>query len=289
MGGHAVRAAAKSRLWAGRTRPTRPRRQERAIRIKVVSDIHGAADDLRREAADADALLVCGDLVNLLDYRTMEGAVVDAYGLEATRRFVALRTASRFEEAGRVLRRAAAGREDEVRGSIRAACRAQLEAVFGAFPDGTYLTHGNVDSPEQFADLLRPGVRHLDGEAVELDGLRVGFVGGGLPRGLRPHLSEVTEAEFAAKVARLPPVDVLCSHMPPAVDDLRFDVLAGRFEPGSQALLDYVEEQQPDYLYFGHVHQPRARRMRIGRTRLVNVGHFRATGRMLLHGVDVCS
>ena len=73
-----------------------------------------------------------------------------------------------------------------------------------------------------------------------MDGLRVGFVGGGLPRGSRPHLSECTHEEFAAKVAAVGPVDVLCSHMPPAVDDLRFDVVAGRPEPGSQALLDYV-------------------------------------------------
>jgi Icc-related predicted phosphoesterase len=71
--------------------------------------------------------------------------------------------------------------------------------------------------------------------------------------------------------------------MPPALDDLRFDVVAGRPEPGSQALVDYVEEHQPDYLYFGHVHQPRASRRRIGRTWLVNVGYFRATGRMLEH------
>ena len=71
--------------------------------------------------------------------------------------------------------------------------------------------------------------------------------------------------------------------MPPALDDLRFDLVAGRPEPGSQALLDYVEEHQPDYLYFGHVHQPRRSRARIGRTWLVNVGYFRGTGRMLDH------
>jgi Icc-related predicted phosphoesterase len=126
-------------------------------------------------------------------------------------------------------------------------------------------------------------VRHLDGETVELDGLRVGFVGGGLPRGRRPHLSECTHEEFAAKVAAVGPVDVLCSHMPPAVEDLRFDVVAGRPEPGSQALLDYVEEHQPDYLYFGHVHQPRRDRLKVGRTWLVNVGYFRATGQLLEH------
>jgi Icc-related predicted phosphoesterase len=253
------------------------------MRIKVVSDIHGAADALRLQAGGADALLVCGDLVNLLDYRTMQGIGPDIFGAEVMRDFVALRTAGRFEDAGRVLRGAAAGREDEVWHRYRTATRAQYEAVFAAFPEPTYLTHGNVDSPDQFQDLLRPGIRHLDGEAVELDGLRVGFVGGGLPRGASPHLSECTHEEFSAKVAAVGPVDVLCSHMPPAVDDLRFDVVAGRPEPGSQALLDYVEEHQPDYLYFGHVHQPRRSRLRVGRTWLVNVGYFRGTGRMVEH------
>ena len=151
--------------------------------------------------------------------------------------------------------------------------RAQYEAVFAAFPEPTYLTHGNVDRPEQFQDLLRPGVRHLDGESVEVDGLRAGSWAAA-PRGSRPHLSEVSHEAFAAKVAALGLVDVLCPHMPPAIDDLCFDVVAGRPEPGSQALLDYVEEHQPDYLYFGHVHQPRRDRLRIGRTWLVNVGYL---------------
>src|SRR5262245_55841766 len=253
------------------------------MRIGVISDIHGAADALARAAAGADALLVCGDLVNLIDYRTMEGIAVEVFGPEAARDFVRLRTAGRFEEAGRVLRSASEGREEEIRDRVRADVRAQYEAVFAAFPEPTYLTHGNVDRPEVFQDLLRPGVHHLDGAAVEVDGMRIGFVGGGLPRGKRPHLSEITHEAFAAKVAAVGPVDVLCSHMPPAVDDLRFDVVAGRPEPGSQALLDYVEEHQPDYLYFGHVHQPRAARLRIGRTWLVNVGHFRGTRQMVEH------
>jgi len=257
--------------------------REAGIRIKVVSDIHGAADALRREAADADALLVCGDLVNLLDYRTLEGPVAEAYGREAVRRFVELRTAGHFDEAGAALWAGAGGREAAVRAHIRTDLRRQYEQVFAAFPDRTLLTHGNVDSPELFADLLRPGVRHLDGEAAELDGLTIGFVGGGLPRGSRQHLSERSQDAFTAKVAALPRVDVLCSHIPPAVDDLCFDVLAGRPEPGSQALLDYVEEHQPEVLYYGHVHQPRVGRLRLGRTWLVNVGYFRDTGRMVVH------
>jgi Icc-related predicted phosphoesterase len=31
-------------------------------------------------------------------------------------------------------------------------------------------------------------------------------------------------------------------------------------------------------MLFGHVHQPLASRVRIGRTECINVGHFRATG-----------
>jgi Icc-related predicted phosphoesterase len=255
----------------------------RDIRIKIVSDIHGAAEDLRREAADADALLVCGDLINFIDYATLEGPVVEAYGLAAVRDFVTLRTAGRFDEAGAKLRAAVAGREAEAMAQVAANVRAQYEQVFAAFPDVTLLTHGNVDRPEAFRDLLRPGMRYLDGETADLDGLRIGFVGGGLPRGSSPRGAERTHEEYSAVVAKLPPVDVLCAHMPPAIDDLCFDVVAGRPEPGSQALLDYVEEHQPDYVYFGHVHQPRAARLRIGRTWMVNVGHFRGTRRMVEH------
>ena len=63
------------------------------MRIKLVSDIHGAAGGLREAAAGADALLVCGDLVNLIDYRTMEGIAVDVFEQsDAVRELVAADT-----------------------------------------------------------------------------------------------------------------------------------------------------------------------------------------------------
>src|SRR4029450_1277420 len=71
------------------------------MRIKLCSDIHGAAGGLRRAAAGADALLVCGDLVNLIDYRTMEGIAVEVFGPEVTAAFARDRTAGRCEEPGR--------------------------------------------------------------------------------------------------------------------------------------------------------------------------------------------
>ena len=58
-------------------------------------------------------------------------------------------------------------------------------------------------------------------------------------------------------------------------------------DSGNQATLlvgGRVAERGPDRQHpFGHVHQPRRRRLRLGRTWLVNVGYFRATGRMVDH------
>src|SRR5487761_949791 len=59
--------------------------------------------------------------------------------------------------------------------------------------------------------------------------------------------------------------------------ELLYDVQARRMEPGSTALLEVIRRTQPRYAFFGHVHNPLVRRVRIGRTECVNVGHFRAT------------
>jgi len=71
---------------------------------------------------------------------------------------------------------------------------------------------------------------------------------------------------------------VLCTHIPPAVPELLYDTAARRLEKGSVALLEAIRATRPRYSIFGHVHQPLARRTRIGVTECLNVGHFRATG-----------
>lgn len=90
---------------------------------------------------------------------------------------------------------------------------------------------------------------------------------------------EVPEEEYAAKIEALGEVDVLCTHIPPQVPELLYDTVARRFERGSSALLDAIHRTRPRYALFGHVHQPLARRMRIGATECVNVGHFASTGK----------
>jgi Icc-related predicted phosphoesterase len=152
-------------------------------------------------------------------------------------------------------------------------------------PDPTYAIPGNVDLPERWAAHLRPGITVPDGEVVEIGGARVGFVGGvPLPPGFpprkggpwRPHLVEAEE--YRATVDKLSDLDVVCTHAPPEVPALHYDVVTRRRELPGLGLLDLIERERPRVAVFGHVHQPLARRARVGATECVNVGHFRRTG-----------
>ncbi|MFE9630443.1 metallophosphoesterase [Streptomyces sp. NPDC006463] len=247
-------------------------------RVHVVSDVHGNAEALARAGDGADALICLGDLVLFLDYADhSRGIFPDLFGVENADRIVELRTARRFAEAQAFGRELWAGLDRER--LIEGAVRRQYEQMFAAFPVPTYATYGNVDIPAlwpEYAD--RPGITVLDGQRVEIGGRVFGFVGGGLPSPMRTPY-EVDVEEYAAKVEALGEVDVLCSHIPPEVPELCYDTVARRFERGSEALLAAIRRTRPRYALFGHVHQPLARRMRVGSTECVNVGHFAATGR----------
>ena len=252
--------------------------------IYVVSDLHGAHDDLRKAIPEGSTLLLLGDLVNFLDYISMTGILTEVFSTEAVEEVVRLRTAGRIEEARRVMHERSVGREDEIRSEIGTRVVQQYEAIFAVLPDPTYLILGNVDNPplaHRFA-ADNPGVHEPDGQVTILEGERFGFVGGALPTPLNV-AGEITEEELRAKVEGLGEVDVLCSHIPPAVPELCYDTLAGKSERGSEDLLRYIEDVQPRRAYFGHVHQPLTSVLRVGRTLCVNVGYFRATRRAFPH------
>ncbi|MER6095426.1 metallophosphoesterase [Streptomyces sp. NPDC001728] len=249
------------------------------MRVHVVSDVHGNAEDLARAGEGADALICLGDLVLFLDYADHgRGIFPELFGAENAGRLVELRTARRFDEARDLGRRLWAGLDVDRDTAIETAVRRQYAALFAAFPTPTYATYGNVDIPRMWPEFARPGTTVLDGERIELGGLVVGFVGGGLRTPMRTPY-EISDEEYAAKVEALGEVDVLCSHIPPDVPELTYDTVARRFERGSRALLDAIRRTRPRYALFGHVHQPLTRRMRIGSTECVNVGHFASTGR----------
>lgn len=254
------------------------------MRVHVISDVHGNAEALARAGSGADALLVLGDLINFVDYHEPSAGILGAvFGPAVVHRFAQLRCAG-IRAGIYAFMRELLSQVPDAPAAIHQAIMAQYEQVFAALPTPAYLTPGNVDVPELWPRFTRPGVHILDGATAVIGGLRWGFVGGGLlpdgalPRGeslFRPYLR--TSEDFGAALAMLGQVDVLCTHIPPAVPELLYDVQARCAELGSAQLLTVIQRDRPRVALFGHVHQPLVQRVRVGRTECINVGHFQRT------------
>jgi len=249
--------------------------------IRLIADVHGAVDALRRVAPGEGPLLVLGDLINFIDYRDNEGIVTEVAGVEFVERIVRLRTAGDFTAAGELWREHSKGREDEYRALYNRAIEAAYVDICAAL-DGVeaYVTYGNVDNPTVMKAHLPDTATFIEADVISIDGMRIGVVGGGVPTINSP--GEISNDVMAERLASVGPVDMLCTHVAPAIHPLATDVVGGR-EKGSPALLDYILEHQPRYHYFGDIHQPQAVSWQIGSTLSRNVGYFRATGRVLYH------
>lgn len=248
----------------------------------IVSDVHGAVGALARVAANREPLLVLGDLINLIDYRTSDGILADVVGRELVAKVSLLRSQQRRAEANAAWMAATADRRVEIHDAISEQMASQYREVCGALEGAdAYVTYGNVDRPDMLREHLPSSARYVDGEAHMIEGLRVGFVGGGIPS--IGTAGEVAPEDMASKLGQLGRVDVLCTHVPPDIAPLASDVV-GRTRKASREILDYVVEHEPSFHFFGDTHQPQATTWTVGKTTCVNVGYFRATGRAFRHG-----
>lgn len=247
----------------------------------LVADVHGADVALKRVASLGQPLLVLGDLVNLIDYRTGEGIVADVVGLDTVTRISDLRSRGLHDEATAVWFASVEDREVDVRSAVGRGMKAQYERMQSALVGAeAYVMYGNVDRPDMLREHLPASARFVDADVVEIGGWTVGFVGGGMPR--LGTSGEISSADMAKKLERIGDVDILCTHVPPAIEALGRDVIGGGFK-GSVEVLEYIDRVQPQFHYFGDVHQPQATRWRRGSTTCRNVGYFRATGRPYEH------
>lgn len=248
----------------------------------LVADVHGAFGPLASAVSSGEPVAILGDLVNLIDYRTSSGILADIVGREVVAAMVALRTVDP-EASRRAWREAEAELGLDLPTAIAdhvAASYREMAATLTGIAMDVEVIHGNVDHPELLRDHLPRGMRWAHGSTRMVDGERFGFAGGGVPRIGTP--GEVDDDEMARTLERLGPVDVLCTHVPPALDMLAHDVIGGPGK-GSEPVRDYLERYRPRRHYYGDVHQPRAVSMRVGSTECVNVGYFRATHRPVRH------
>jgi len=247
----------------------------------LIADVHGAFDALADLAESGHDVIVLGDLVNLIDYRSCEGIVPDVVGAELIREVVALRMAGRDLDARSRWRDATATLDADIASGVAAGMARQYGAMSMALGGISGLViHGNVDDPEMLRAHLPEGMEWADGATRTIDDEVFGFVGGGVPRIGTP--GEVDDDTMRAKLSALGPVDVLCTHVPPAVPMLAEDTIGGRSK-GSLPIREYLEAFAPRMHYYGDVHQPRATRMVFDSTLCVNVGYFRATHRGVIH------
>jgi Icc-related predicted phosphoesterase len=245
----------------------------------VLSDIHFALEPLRRVVATGETLLILGDLVNLTDYRTGEGAVAEVLGIDFARASASARGSGDYQQMRGLWLERVGDRVEEVRAAIGEAIDAQYSEISEALRGGHgYVIHGNVDRPRSLERSLPPGYEYVHGQTREIDGLRFGFVGGGAATPLQAE-GEVPDRTMEELLERLGQVDVLCTHVAPALDPLQTDVVTGRAERGSAPLLGFIRSHHPRLHLFGDVHQPQASTWRIGPTHCRNVGYFRATER----------
>ena len=149
------------------------------------------------------------------------------------------------------------------------------------------LTLGNVDVAAIWNEVAGDSCPTWTARSSSCAGHRLGFVAGGSSRpGSRRGPGTGAPADpvwqplvrpaddYEAAVRALGPVDVLCSHVPPRIPVLRYDVVPARMEMYGPGLLESIDEHRPRWSVFGHVHQPISMRTRRGRTECVNVGHF---------------
>ena len=253
-----------------------------------MSDIHGRFGALAEVASRGEPLLILGDLINLVDYRTGEGIFAQVLGIEFARSIAASRGGARFEEMRNLWAEKVGDRSEWFRAAMAREVREQYRMMSKALAGAqSYVTYGNVDRPDILRESLPQGARFMDGEVVVIEGLRVGFAGGGLTTPMNAS-GEVSDQEMTDKLAALGEVDVLCTHLAPAIPALHFDVVTGKYERASRPVLDYLLQVRPRYHFFGDVHQPQAHQWRVGSTLCRNVGYFRATRRpvrVTKHGV----
>lgn len=253
------------------------------MRLSFVSDVHGNVARLREVARRAEQLVVLGDLIDYVDYHDPAGGILGRiFGAARVQPFIDLRLAGDFPRLRQLNEALWASIPDPV-GTVSDVVAALYRDVVAAVGPDTLLTLGNVDVAELWAEVAGGQLPYLDGQVVEIVGRRMGFVAGGASR--RPGTvfggpSQVwrpfmrSHEDYRAAVRALGPVDILCSHVPPAVPLLRYDVVPGRLEMCGPGLVEAIDEFGPELSVHGHVHQPIARRLRRGRTECVNVGHF---------------
>jgi len=135
-----------------------------------------------------------------------------------------------------------------------------------------YVLPGNHESEQDIRQMCeRYGLNYFHGESIEVGGYRIAGLGYSNPTPFNTP-GEYSEAELARRLSAFAGAErlVLVCHCPPkgtALDRARPGV-----HLGSQSIREFIEREQPELFFCGHIHEAHGATDRIGRTLAFNAG-----------------
>ena len=138
--------------------------------------------------------------------------------------------------------------------------------------DKMYVLPGNHESTGDVESLCSQfGFVNFHEKAILIGSTHVAGLGYSSPTPFRTP-GEYTEEEIAARLAKfagLKPLVLIC-HCPPL--DTELDRIKEGLHAGSRSVGEFIEAQQPEYFFCGHIHEAEGKVIRMGGTRAQNVG-----------------
>ncbi|RJO71764.1 MAG: hypothetical protein C4523_03880 [Myxococcales bacterium] len=252
--------------------------------VQLTADVHGAHERLKSLCDPDLPLWLLGDNLNLVDFHSLGGVASRVLRKRDIARIL-FALSAKGAKAALAVADDVFFRNPEVQRRAEVEISKEYNKLKAILPPEATVLHGNVDWPDLLAKAL--GATYLDAGVKELAGVRVGFLSGtgAYPYSMRLP-GERPDEEYAKLMWSLGKVDILCTHFPPAVDGLTYDAVATRDEGGGRMLNDYLLEMKPKLHFFGHIHNPQLAEAMLGETRLVNVGGFRARGKLFVLNLD---
>jgi Icc-related predicted phosphoesterase len=135
-----------------------------------------------------------------------------------------------------------------------------------------YVLPGNHESAETIASACaRFGFHDFHGQSIEAAGYHVAGLGYSNPTPFNTP-GEYSERELAARLSKfssLKPLILIC-HCPPQGTPL--DRVHEGMHAGSTAVREFIEKNQPEHFFCGHIHEAEGAIVEMGKTKAVNVG-----------------
>jgi uncharacterized protein len=144
--------------------------------------------------------------------------------------------------------------------------------------DKVYVLPGNHESAEMVSGMCaRHGLHDFHERHFQVGRWQVAGLGYSNPTPFHTP-GEYSEPQIAERLQRfvsLTPLVLIC-HAPPY--DTVLDQISPGMHAGSRSVREFIDRQQPEYFFCGHIHEAEGATMELGRTRARNVGK---TGHLL--------